>query len=219
MLLAFSCSTLLADAVDRGDLDRRVQKHASKFEALMLKNPIPADVLKKAKGIVLLDRTKAGVVFAFQGGSGVAMVRDKAGQWGPVAFLKATEASLGVQIGGQQSFHVMLLMNDDATRMLTNPTFEFGGEARGTAGDSSAGAEDTVKTAEQSVLIYDQRSGLFGGAAVKGGALEPDTEANQVYYSDFLSVKEILFDKRPEPSKMATKLSALIEEYAAKSTK
>ncbi len=64
--------------------------------------PAPADVLKKAKGIVLLDRTQAGFIFAYH-------------------------------VGGQQSFLVMVLMKEDATRMLTDPNFDFGGEARGTA--------------------------------------------------------------------------------------
>lgn len=202
-------------AVDRADLERRLERQISKFEAMQRKNPIPAETLKKARGIVLLDRTKAGFIFAFQGGTGVAMVRDKQNQWGPVAFLKANEASLGFQIGGQQSFLVMLFMNDDATRMLIDPTFEFGGEARGTAGDATAGAEGTVKTTEQPVLVYDQREGLFGGAAIKGGALSPDTEGNQAYYGELVTVKEILFDGKVKPTKGGEKLAKLLEDFSA----
>ena len=145
----------LVSAVEKPELDRKIEKHIGKFQAMQGKagKGVSADVLKKAKGIVLLDRTKAGFIFAYQGGSGVAMVKDKSDEWGPVAFLKANEASLGFQVGGQQSFLVMLLMNEDATRMLTDPNYDFGGEARGTAGDSSAGAEGNIATKEKSILI------------------------------------------------------------------
>jgi SH3 domain-containing YSC84-like protein 1 len=204
----------LVSAVDKSELDRKLQKCIAKFQAMQEKGgkAVPADVLKKAKGIVLLDRTKAGFIFAYQGGSGVAMVKDKSDKWGPVAFMKANEASLGFQVGGQQSFLVMLLMNEDATRMLTDPKFDFGGEARGTAGDSSAGAEGNIDTKERSILVYDDREGLFGGAALKGGALSPDTDANLAYYGEAVTVKEILFEKKVKPTEAAEQFASRITE-------
>ena len=215
MVLALFTAGLVS-AVEKPELDRKIQKNVGKFAAMQQKveKAVPADLLKKARGIVLLDRTKAGFIFAYQGGSGVAMVKDKSDKWGPVAFLKANEASLGFQVGGQQSFLVMLLMNEDSTRMLTDPDFEFGGEARGTAGDSSAGAEGNVATKEKSVLIYDEREGLFGGAALKGGALSPDTDANLAYYGEPVTVKEILFEKKVKPTEEAEKFAARITEFS-----
>jgi len=69
------------------------------------------------------------------------MVKDpKLETWSPAALLKANEASLGFQVGGQQSFVVILLMTTNATRSLADGEIDFGGEARGTAGNSSAGA-------------------------------------------------------------------------------
>src|SRR5689334_22325032 len=124
----------LALAVDRPELDRRIHALGAKFALMQSKadRSIPAETLAKARGVILLDRTKAGFLFAYQGGGGVALVRDEqTDQWGPAAFLSANEASLGFQIGGQQSFFVILLMNTNATRLLTEPTFELGGEARG----------------------------------------------------------------------------------------
>src|SRR5437867_9737970 len=100
-------------AAEKSELDRRILKLAIALERMQQKpeKRIPAGRLRKAEGIILLDRTKAGFLFAYQGGSGVAMVKDKkSGNWGPVAFFSAHEASLGAQIGGQQSFIVLLLM-------------------------------------------------------------------------------------------------------------
>jgi hypothetical protein len=38
------------------------------------------------------------------------------------------------------------------------------------------------------VLVLEDRTGLYGGAALKGGAVAPDDEANRVYYGERLRV-------------------------------
>ncbi len=208
-----------AAAVEKSQVELKAQKLIAKFTRMQEKpdKSIPADTLKKAKGIILLDRTKAGFVFAYQGGGGVAMVKDKQGKWGPLAFLQANEGSLGFQIGGQQSFLVILLMTDESTKTLIgDAAFEFGGEARGTAGDTSAGVEGKVDSVERAVLVYDDRKGLFGGAAIKGGAVAPDEDANFVYYGAPVTMKEILFDKKVKVTETATLLAKRIEEMTKK---
>src|SRR5215831_7121211 len=109
-----------ARALDKTDLDQKAQKLLTKFDAMQAKSEkrVPADILAKAKAIILLDRTKAGFIFAYQGGGGLAMAKDKKGKWSPIAFLKADEASLGFQIGGQQSFLVILLMTEESAKTL-----------------------------------------------------------------------------------------------------
>src|SRR5712692_58361 len=144
ILLGFACSTL---AIDKAELDNRIRRLTANLDEMQQKpdKSVPAGILRKAQALILLDRTKAGFIFAYQGGGGVAMVKDaKSEKWGPPAFLGANEASLGFQIGGQQAFVVILLVNTNATGLLTERTFEFGGEARRTAGNASAGAEGTV---------------------------------------------------------------------------
>ena len=216
--LLFLALTLPALAIERAELDYRIGKLMLRFQEMQLKpdNRVPAETLRNAQGIILLDRTKAGLVFAFQGGSGVAMARDpKSGQWSPPAFFKASEASFGVQIGGQHSFVVILLMNTNTTTsLLTEPTFEFGGEASGTAGNSSTGVASAVASVEQLVLIYSDSSGLYGGAAIKVGSLAPDTDANVAYYGQFLSTKEILFDRKVKPSEAAAGLAKKLDDYS-----
>ena len=204
-------------AVEMRELDQRVRTLTAKFEAMQAKpdRRIPAENLRQARGIILLDRTKAGFIFAYQGGGGVALVKDaRTDQWGPVAFLGANEASLGFQVGAEQSFFVILLMNTNATRCLTEPSFEAGGEARGTAGDASTGEEGKVATPAQAVLVYDDRKGLYGGAAIKGGAISPDDEANRVYYQESVTINDILFAKRVKPTDAATALASKLSEFA-----
>jgi lipid-binding SYLF domain-containing protein len=207
--------TWAAPAVDKAHLELRAQKLMAKFEKMQEKpdKRVPPEMLAKARGVILLDRTKAGFVFAFQGGGGVAMVKDKKGKWGPIAFIQANEGSVGFQIGGQQSFLVILLMNDESTKsLIADASFEVGGEARGTAGDVSTGAEGKLDSIQRAIQVYDDRQGLFGGAALKGGSLSPDHEANLVYYGAPVTMQDILFDRKLKPTDTALQLARKINE-------
>jgi len=207
----------LAD--DKAKLEAQFRKLIGKFES-MQSNPekaVPAEELKRARGVVLLDRTKAGFIFAYQGGSGVVLVKDGSTEnYGAAAFLKANEASLGFQIGGEQSFYVILLMSTNAARGLTDSKVNFAGEARGTAGDQSAGEEGKITEDKRPIRVYSDRTGLYGGAALKGGAIAADDEANRKYYGDYYTVHDILFNKKVKPTDTAKDLAKKLTEAANK---
>src|SRR5262245_35333443 len=173
----------IALAVDKGKLDQRIRELTFKFDTMQHKSDkaIPAEKLRDAKAVILMERTKAGFLFAYQGGGGVAMARDAKGKWSPAAFLSANEARLGLCVGVEQAFFVILLMNTNATRLLTETTFDLGGEAGGTAGNASGGAQGTIASTERPVLVYDDKKGLYGGAALKAGAISPDEDDNVAY--------------------------------------
>ena len=203
-----------------GRFNNRIRTLTTRFETFQQRpdGGVPAETLRKAQGIILLDRTKAGFIFAFQGGGGVAMVRDaKLGKWSPVAFLSANQASLGVQVGGERSFYIILMMTPDATRMLTDPRYEFGGEARGTAGATTTGVQGTVSPANTPpVIIYDDRQGLYGGAAIKAGSISPDDKANSTYYGQAVTMRDILFGHKVHPTETAVELAKQIDSHAQK---
>jgi lipid-binding SYLF domain-containing protein len=213
--VALLCLAASAPAVDKADLDARIRKLTFKFGE-MQRQPdkwIPAETLRQAQAIILLDRTKAGFLFAFQGGDAVALVRDPGSkEWSPAAFLEASEASLGPQVGVQQSFLVFLLMTPNAARSLMEPSFEFGGEARGTAGHSSAGVEGIMTAHESAVLVFEDRQGLFGGVALKAGTLASETDANFAYYGRAVTMRDILFDRKVKPTEAAVQLANRISE-------
>src|SRR5260370_17446172 len=169
-------------AVTPTELDNRIYRLSGMFEDMQQKpdKRIPADLLRKAQGIILLGRTKAGFLFAFQGGVGVAMTKDPTThQWSAPVFISANDASIGFQIGGEQGFFVILIMNANATRLLTDPTFQVGGEASGTAGNVSAGAEGSVASTDMPFLVFHDKKVLFGGAAAQPGNITPDKQATR----------------------------------------
>jgi SH3 domain-containing YSC84-like protein 1 len=203
ILLGFAGSAL---ALEPSQLDNRIKMLTAKFEAMQHKpdKRIPPELMRKACAIVLLDRTKAGLVFGYQGGGGLAMAKDpKTEKWSPVAFLNAGEASFGFQMGGERDFYAILLMTTNATQRLIGASFQFGGEARGTAGDM-VGEVDTAT--ERPVLIYADRKGFYGGAVVKGGSITADDKADAAYYGTFVTINDILFERKVQPGEPASYL-------------
>jgi lipid-binding SYLF domain-containing protein len=203
-------------AIEPAQLNDRIRQLTAKFEMLQARpdKAIPPDVLRRARGIILLDRTKAGFLFAYEGGGGVAMVRDpRTDKWSPAAFMGASDASLGLQIGGEQDFFAILLMDRDATRFLTEPNYKFGGEATGTAGQISG--KESASVPQKPVLVYDTRNGLYGGAVVKGGSITQDDKANRIYYGQYLTPQQILFEHVVPPSEAAQDLALKLNNYSA----
>src|SRR5262249_40381506 len=136
LLVGWSVAALAAGEVQQ--LEEKAQKLLAKFDSMQNTDKrVPADILKKAQGIVLLDRTKGEFIVGYEGGGGISMARDAKDKWGPISFMSAGEGSLGFQIGGQQSFMVIVILTKDAASRLSGSVFDFGGEARGTAGDQS----------------------------------------------------------------------------------
>ena len=54
---------------------------------------------------------------------------------------------------------------------------------------------------------------LFGGAAVKGGVISPDIDANLVYYDAAATMNDILFEKKFKATDSAITLARKIDQY------
>jgi lipid-binding SYLF domain-containing protein len=205
-------STTFADS--KNELDDQVRKLMAQFDSLQANAHarVPAGKLKKAQGIVVLDRRMGGLVFGYEKGSGVAMVKHH-GKWGPFSFMTSHESSFGVQIGGKATFCVILLMNQSACHRLLESKVDYTGEAVGTGGSHTHGRKKRF-TKEPGTLVYAESQGIYGGAVIKGAELAPDDKANQAYYGRFCSIKDILFDKKVEPSETAREFAQKLEEAA-----
>lgn len=213
LALCFVASPALAQT--QSELDNRVRKIISRLELLQSQSEvaIPADKLEKAVGIILMERTKGGFIFGYEQGSGVAMVKNEEGQWSPISFMTSHEGSFGAQVGGKNTFSVILLMNDAVKERLVQSKVQFGGEAGGTAGASSGSTSDNPSEGAP-VLVYGSSSGVYGGATVQAGSVAADDKANGVYYGQFYPSKEILFEGKVKPSETAVELAKKIAELS-----
>ena len=205
--LAASKNKLDAEVRDLTDYFEKVQKDPTKA--------VPAEVLSKAVGMIIMRNYKAGFIIGVSGGSGLAIAKNKdTNKWGPVGFLKAGEGSFGFQAGAQRNDMIVVIMNNDGLKLLTDPNFKIGADVRATIGPKSAGDQANLKTDQTPVLIYGDTRGLFGGAALETGGFFPDKGDNEDYYGQKLTMNEIVLNGKVEPTEAAKLLGQKIEEYA-----
>jgi len=201
-LIAVFCLSGLLVALRAQNFDRKsVITELDSCEAIIremqgnYKTAIPADYLRKARGIIIINQFQGGFIVGIKDGYGVAMVRRANGKWSVPAFLKAGELSIGFQIGGRAINAVYLLMDDDTARLLFKNRMNLGAEANVAAGIRAAEADAVTKPLPTStnVLVYSTTEGLFAGAAVKTGYLTPHEQANELFYNSKNRMPELLY--------------------------
>jgi lipid-binding SYLF domain-containing protein len=204
-------------AETKNKLDARVRDLTDYFEKVQKdkETAVPAEILSKAEGMIIMRTYKAGFIVGVAGGHGVAIVKNKTtGKWGPVGFIKSGEGSFGFQAGGQRSDVILVLMNSDGVKVLTDPNFKIGADVSATAGPKSGGGQANFETDKTPVLIYSDTKGAYGGASLETGGVFPDAGDNKDYYDKKLTMTEILVDGKVEPTEAAKLLAGKIQEYA-----
>ncbi|MDF3059477.1 MAG: hypothetical protein K0R17_3692, partial [Rariglobus sp.] len=84
---------------------------------------IPAEILQRAKAIVITTQFRGGVVLGFQEGYGTILVKKPDGRWSVPVVIRAGEASLGLQLGGSRIETVYVLMDERTPRLLFEGRF------------------------------------------------------------------------------------------------
>jgi lipid-binding SYLF domain-containing protein len=202
-LTALFCVSALAAMLSAatGQTRETVISHLDSCEAILqeiqgnIRTAIPADKLRSAKGIVIVNQFQAGFFFGVKDGYAVALVRRPNGKWSVPAFLRAGELSFGLQAGGKAINAVYLLMDDDAARLLLKNRMNFGAEAKAVAGIRAAEREAVTKNipGQANVLVYSTTEGLYLGAAIKTGYMSPSDEDNRIFYNNSYRMPELLF--------------------------
>ncbi len=143
----------------------------------------------KARGLFIVPRLgKGGFIIAGSGGRGLVVVRDDAGNWSQPAFYTVGSASIGLQVGAQESEVIYLVMSDAGMDALMGTKFQLGADGTLTTGPVGMGAQ----TATTDVLAFSRGVGLFGGISAEGTVIHPDFKRNEAYYGQAVSASEIL---------------------------
>ena len=163
---------------------------------------IPKQILEKARAIAVFPSTvKGAFIVGAQHGKGVISARMD-GKWSAPAFVTLTGGSLGLQIGGQATDIVLVVMNDRGMENLTSNSFKIGGDASVAAGP--VGREATAATDykfEAEILSYSRSRGVFAGISLNGSTIRADRDANRhVYGSDFTTSQIVTEGKGGSPT-------------------
>jgi len=195
-------------------------KHVESCEAILREfmatpaTAIPAEVLKRARAIIIVNQFKAGFIFGVQGGYGTIMVRRPDGKWSLPALIRAGEASLGLQIGGKTVETIYVITDDQTPRTLLNGRLDIGADAKAVAGPKVAEAEawKDGSMLQVPVLVYSKKAGLYAGATVKAGFVSRDDDANHLLYNTTYGLPELLYGTWITPAPEVTFLMNYVEK-------
>ncbi len=156
---------------------------------------IPAETLRRARGIIIINQFQASFFLGVKDGYGVILVRRPNGKWSVPAFLRAGDISLGLQFGGRSINTVMVLLDDETPRRLFKGRLNFGTDAKVVAGIRAAESEMVNQPLPNgaNVLVYTSQEGLLAGVAIKTGYIAPDDKANRSYYNTRYRLPELLY--------------------------
>ncbi|MFM1850995.1 MAG: hypothetical protein RIS54_679 [Verrucomicrobiota bacterium] len=215
-LLAGLClAPAAALAVPRSEYVERVETCEAILQDFMAKpeTTIPAEVLKRARGIIIVNQFRAGLVLGVKDGWGVVLVRRADNTWSVPALLSAAEGSLGLQIGASANETIYILTDDSTPRMLFNQRFHVGVDAKAVAGPKAAASEHSnEEILTTPVLVYNRNKGLYAGASLKAGYLTRNDEANRSLYSTNYTLPEILYSNWVTPPEEVRPLIAYVTE-------
>ncbi|MEG3620334.1 lipid-binding SYLF domain-containing protein [Magnetovibrio sp. PR-2] len=152
-------------------------------------------LLPKAQGMIILPGVvKGGFVLAAEGGSGVLLAKDDAGNWSQPAFYFLASGSVGFQLGAQVGDVVVLLFSQDAVKAIIDNQGKLGADLNLVVGTVGAGVEaSTTTNVGADVMAFTQGTGLFAGGALEAAALIKRNDFAKAFYGQMVEPQEIVF--------------------------
>jgi SH3 domain-containing YSC84-like protein 1 len=216
-LLGFSLAFALALPLFAQDKETDRLENAGKVMQEILNAPdsIPQDVLDKADCVVILPSVlKFAIGIGGSYGRGVMTCRggkDFKGPWGAPTMMALEGGSAGLQLGGNATDFVLLLMSPRSAQNMLKSKVKLGGDASAAAGPVGRTASaETDATLRAEILSYSRARGLFAGISLTGSTLRADNSANKSLYGKEVSASDIVFNKAvPVPDSAKTLLATL----------
>lgn len=201
--------------------DRLKECGAVMKEILNVPDDIPQDLLDKAECVVVFPSVKK-FAFGFGGsyGRGAMTCRtgqDYTGPWSAPAMYALEGGSFGLQLGGQATDFVLLVMNPKGAKSVLSSKVKLGGDvsaAGGPKGRSASAETDIVMKAE--ILSYSRARGVFAGVSLEGSTLRSDGGANKSLYGKELSAAQIIREGTVKAPPAASELLSLLEKRSPK---
>src|SRR6267378_7527099 len=181
----------------RAEQDRLRNAGKVMQEILNVPDDIPQDLIDKARCVVVMPSVvKAAFVVGGSYGRGAMVCRngkDFTGPWGAPAMYALEGGSFGLQIGGEATDFVFLVMNDRGADSLLRTKVKLGADASIAAGPKGRSASaDTDAYMRAEILSYSRARGAFAGISLEGSTLRPDEDANRKLYGKSTSAAKII---------------------------
>src|SRR5437763_5410912 len=197
LLMAFSLVALPLTAKESKEAERLDNCGTVLKEILDIPDDIPSDLLDKAECVIVIPSVlKLAVGFSGSYGRGSMTCRTGehfTGPWSAPAMMRLEGGGFGLQLGGQATDFVILVMNPRGAKAILKSKVKLGADAAAAAGPKgrdAAAASDVTMRAE--MLTYSRSRGLFAGVSLEGSTLRPDNGANEKLYKGNLTAEQIV---------------------------
>jgi SH3 domain-containing YSC84-like protein 1 len=198
LLLAFSMVSLPLSAADNKKEAERLDNCGTVLKEIIdIPDDIPSDLLDKAECVIVYPSVlKAAFIFGGSYGRGAMTCRTGehfTGPWGAPTMMALEGGSFGLQLGGQATDFVLLVMNPRGAKAILSSKVKLGANASAAAGPKGRDAEAaTDVTMRAEVLTYSRARGLFAGVSLEGSTVRPDKGANENLYGKKVSAEDIV---------------------------
>jgi len=178
---------------------------------------IPQDLLDKSECVVIVPGLKKGAfIIGGKYGKGFMSCRRAGAGWSAPGAVRVEGGSFGFQIGGSETYVVLLVMNQGGVKKLLSSKFTVGADASAAAGPvgrTSSAATDAQMHAE--ILTYSRARGLFAGVSLEGATLRPDEDWNNELYGKPMTNQEIVTGNTTSPA-AAARLISTLNKYSSR---
>ncbi len=190
-------------------------------EILDIPDNIPQDLLDKAECVIILPSVKKfaiGIGGSYGRGAMVCRGGENfTGAWGAPAMFRLEGGNIGIQLGGQATDYVLLIMNPRGAVSLMGSKVKLGADAAAAAGPKGrAAAAQTDIALRAEVLSYSRSRGLFAGISLEGSTLRQDNGPNKELYGRKITAREILRGDKVGVPAAAQKLVSLLNARTPK---
>ena len=218
-LFGFSLAFTLALPLFAQEKETDRVENAAKVMEEILKAPdgIPQSVLDKADCVVILPSViKFAIGIGGSYGRGVMTCRGGSnfhGPWGAPSMIALEGGSAGLQLGGNATDFILLLMSPRSAENILKSKVKLGADASAAAGPvGRAASAETDVTLRAEILSYSRSRGLFAGVSLEGSTLRPDNGANKNLYGKEVSASDIVFKKAVPVPPSAKELLATLQK-------
>ena len=162
---------------------------------------IPAEVIRKAKGLAIFTTMRTGLWVSGAGGSGILVARKADGSWSPPSGIMLHTAGLGFLVGVDIYDCVVVINTEKALEAFTKIRCTLGGEVSAVAGPVGVGGvlETELHKRQAPVWNYLKSRGFYAGVQIDGTVIIERTDENERFYGERIGVADILAGKVRHP--------------------
>lgn len=150
--------------------DELIIDSASAYSSVMRTNTQYKYLAQQARAIVIFPSVKKlGFIIGGMYGEGIIIYNNDGAR--SVSGAEISSASIGLQIGYEDNYLVIFVMNDSVIEKMRKSQITLSGDATAVAGNYSAdsGAIDVLN---QDMYVFTNKGGLFAGVSLGGSVLE-----------------------------------------------